>query len=85
MQQKIENYQSLSNISFDYLLMELYNSPGARSRIILSMQDDRYSKLLDVIEDYILVAKEQLNIGNRQRAYRIYLMIHLLIDEYVMK
>lgn len=85
MQQKIDNYQSLSNGSFDYLLMELYDFPGGRSRIILSMRDDRYSKLLDVIEDYILVAKEQLNIGNRKRAYRIYLMLHLLIDEYVMK
>lgn len=83
--QKIDKYQSLSNKSFDNLLSELYSLPNGQSRIILSMRDDKYSKLLDVIEDYILVAKEQLNIGNRKRAYRIYLMLHLLIDENVMK
>ena len=81
--QKIDKYQLLSNKSFDNLLAELYNLPDGRTRIILSMRDDKYSKLLDVIEDYILVAKKQLNIGNQKRAYRIYLILHFLIDKYI--
>ena len=66
--QKIDTYLSLNSKSFDNLLSELYKQSDGESMIILSLKDRNYSKKLDCIEEYIVLGKELLNIGNRNRA-----------------
>ncbi len=76
------SYRSFNYKSFDELTEFLYKKPGAEERIISSLRVRKHQMILDCIDEYIVVGKEQLMIGNRKRAYRIYLTINLLIDKY---
>lgn len=80
--QNVDSYLSFNHQSFSRFLKELYEGNKGRRRIIRSFNDHRYAKSLNCIEDYILVAMQQLNLGNRRRAYRIYLILHLLLKKF---
>lgn len=75
------SYRSFSCKSFDELTASLYNK-GAEGRIISALRNSKKRQILECIDEYIVVGKEQLVIGNRKRAYRIYIAINLLIDKY---
>ena len=77
--QNVDSYLSFNHQSFSRLLKDLYEGPQGHHRIIRSFNDRPYSELLVCIEDYLLIAMQQLNLGNRRRAYRIYLTIHILL------
>lgn len=80
--QNVDSYLSFNRQSFSQFLKELYEGNKGRRRIIRSFNDHRYAKSLNHIEDYVLVAMQQLNLGNRRRAYRIYLTLHLLLKKF---
>lgn len=80
--QNVDSYLSFNHQSFSRFLKELYEGSKGRRRIIRSLNDHLYAESLNYIEDYILVAMQQLNLGNRRRAYRIYLTLHLLLRKF---
>lgn len=80
--QNLTSYRSFNCISFDELTEFLYKQPGAEERIINSLKVRKHQEILDCIDEYIVVGKEQLMVGNRKRAYRIYLTVKLLIEKY---
>ena len=55
--QKVDSYKSFSNRSLDDLLNDLYQLPNGKSVILRAICDKQFSKRLDCIEDYVLVAK----------------------------
>lgn len=81
--QNLISYRSFNCKSFDELTEFLYKKPGAEERIIRSLKVRKQREILDCIDEYIVVGKEQLMVGNRKRAYRIYLIVHVLIDKYI--
>ncbi len=74
---------SFSSASFDKITSFLYKGSDAEDRIIRSLRDSNYRDKLICIDQYIVVGKEQYFIGNKKRAYRIYLTIELLIEKYI--
>ena len=74
---------SFSSASFDEITSFLYKGSDAENRILRSLRDSIYREALSCIDQYIVVGKEQYLIGNKKRAYRIYLTIKLLIDKYI--
>ena len=65
--------------SFDKVIDRLYSSSDGRDRLLRSMMDDRFAALLESIEEYILLANEQFLLGNKKRAYRMYLCISTIL------
>lgn len=71
-----------SSASFDEITSSLYYGPNAEDLILRSLRDSNNKEMLNCIDQYIVVGKEQYLIGNKKRAYRIYLTIKLLIEKY---
>lgn len=65
--------------SFDEVIDRLYSSSDGRDRLLRSMTDDRFAALLERIEAYVLLAKEQFLLGNKKHAYRMYLCINAIL------
>ena len=81
MQIKVASYKSFNAQSFNDISFILYNGENGDSRIILSLKDPKYAQWLECIEEYIALGKWQYFLGNRKRAYRIYVVILFLIDQ----
>lgn len=79
---ELSSYQSFNFNSFDKLTEFLYKKPQAEERIIHCLHNKKQREILDCIDRYMVVGKEQLIIGNKKRAYRIYIAIILLIKKY---
>ena len=58
----------------------LYDILYSDKNIIRAMRDKNFSELLDRIEEYMMLAKEQYVMGNYIRALRMYLTISKIVD-----
>lgn len=79
----LEPYNLFDCKSLDATLNRIYGSSNAQSLVLRSMRDREYHDLLACIEEYVAIAKEQLVLGNRLRAFRMYIVINQLIDNRV--
>lgn len=60
----------------------LYDILYSDKNVIRAMRDKKFSELLDRIEEYMILAKEQYVMGNHKRALRMYLIISKIVDLY---
>lgn len=79
MQIKITSYKSFNAQSFNDISSFLYAEMDGVGRIIRSLREPIYAEWLECIEEYIALGKQLFFLGNRKRAFRIYIMIIYLI------
>ena len=74
-------FKTFSATDFDRISKQLYCGDDSLSITIKSLQDKNFARILDCIDEYIALGKEQYYLRNRKRAYRIYVSIVLIIQK----
>ena len=79
---KIPPFKTFSAVEFDKISSMLYGGRHSLDIVVMSLQNKSFAKILDCIDEYIVLGKEQYYLRNKKRAYRIFVSIICIIKKY---